>query len=446
MRKLNVVAIIICTLLILGLLVGFKYWNDYRTERSRAAADAISRLTISFVEDDEDDKAGEEKEDGEEGEEGEEAEEEEKPKNVFEYGDRIIKTKDLVKSYGGELSIDVEEIDCSKVGSTTVTYLLTTQDIYGRTFTSSEVVTYTVKDTAFPEIELDKDEISVEWGSEVDLNENVISVTDPIDGEIDIMKSEDDEDEDENTPKDADAEEEPSIKEPDNGTYVIDSTVDTSKSGEYTVTVRAKDKNGNLTEKEFTVIVGAEPNQETDAISDPEDTSGMATLYNGMPYQIRVNRIANTITVYTPDADGYYSVPYKSMVCSCSATTPLGQSTVGNKWAWVGIYGNSYAQYATQFYGNFMFQSVIYNSENPGDLDWEEYNKLGTSAYTQGSVWLTCGDAKWIYDNAGAGTEVWVYDDSSNPGPLGTPIPPHINPDSPNRGWDPTDTNSGNPW
>ena len=55
-----------------------------------------------------------------------------------------------------------------------------------------------------------------------------------------------------------------------------------------------------------------------------------------------------------------------------------------------------------------------------GIWNGEQFNLLGEAA-SLGCVRLTCADAKWIYENCKAGTEVVVYDDKENPGPLGKP-------------------------
>ena len=78
-------------------------------------------------------------------------------------------------------------------------------------------------------------------------------------------------------------------------------------------------------------------------------------------------------------------------------------------------------------------------------MEWEQYNLLGEDA-SLGCVRLTCADAKWIYDNCKKGTEVVVYDDPENPGPLGKPTEMKLTADNPMRKWDPTDTDPKNPW
>lgn len=169
---------------------------------------------------------------------------------------------------------------------------------------------------------------------------------------------------------------------------------------------------------------------------------------NGRPYYIMVNRAMNTVTVYGLDASGYYTVPVKAMVCSVGrrgSVTPRGTFSVGSKRAWCHMVDGSYGQYATQFYGNYLFHSVCYSAADPSTLLTYEYNMLGSPA-SLGCVRLQTSDAKWIYDNCAAGTKVKVYDDAS-PGPLGKPdkavgeITPAMD-----NGWDPTDPRENNPW
>lgn len=169
---------------------------------------------------------------------------------------------------------------------------------------------------------------------------------------------------------------------------------------------------------------------------------------NGRPYYITVNRTANTVTVYGLDENGYYTVPVKAMVCSVGRSgsiTPRGSYSLGSRRAWCRMIDGSYGQYATQFYGNYLFHSVCYSAANPSSLLTYEYNMLGSPA-SLGCVRLQTADAKWIYDNCAAGTKVTVYDGTS-PGPLGKPSKAvsEITPAMDN-GWDPTDPRENNPW
>lgn len=195
---------------------------------------------------------------------------------------------------------------------------------------------------------------------------------------------------------------------------------------------------------------------ETTGLSDinftlPEDeTSETETTMTSdkYPYLIKVNRVLNCVTVYTKDSNGKFTVPYKSMACSTGKyinNTPLGTFKVSSRYTWRLMVDGTHSQYATRFYGGILFHSVPCYSPHKNQLEYEEFNKLGSPA-SLGCVRLNVQDAKWIYDNCPYGTTVIVYDDETSPGPLGKPSVIKIPEDSPYRGWDPTDPDSSNPW
>ena len=191
-----------------------------------------------------------------------------------------------------------------------------------------------------------------------------------------------------------------------------------------------------------------------------EEKEELLRKYSSSPYYIKVNKTCNVVTVYTKDSSGNYTVPYKAMLCSTGTyTPPTNKKEVYKKaiypkedWhrRWGTLQGHNghtyvYGQYASGIVDNILFHSVTYlEKDKPNTLEWEEFNKLGTSA-SAGCVRLCVRDVKWIYDNVPANTLVEFYEDS-NPGPLGKPTLPKIPSDSPNRGWDPTDPDPNNPW
>lgn len=165
-------------------------------------------------------------------------------------------------------------------------------------------------------------------------------------------------------------------------------------------------------------------------------------------YKLEVNCEQNVVNVYTKDENGEYTNCVKVMLCSVGSDTPTSGTYSLKKydgWEWKGLFGNVYGQYATQITGNILFHSVPYTEKyNNASLEYWEYDKLGTSA-SMGCVRLTVENAKWIYNNCAAGTQVKFYKDS-NPGPLGKPSERKISSETEYRNWDPTDPASGNPW
>ena len=102
-----------------------------------------------------------------------------------------------------------------------------------------------------------------------------------------------------------------------------------------------------------------ENTQESDAPQDRTEASDAGKMQEEpeFPYYIRINRRQNCITVYTPDEDGEYTVPYKAMICSTGLynATPRGTYQISTKYLWRELYGGVYGQYATRIHGGCCF-------------------------------------------------------------------------------------------
>ena len=94
---------------------------------------------------------------------------------------------------------------------------------------------------------------------------------------------------------------------------------------------------------------------------------------------------------------------------------------------WRLLSGPCYGQYATRIWDAYLFHSVPYYTQHKDDLEYVEFNKLGTQA-SLGCIRLMVVDVKWIYDNCPIGTTVVIYDDAATPGPMGTPGTIYIDP------------------
>lgn len=184
-----------------------------------------------------------------------------------------------------------------------------------------------------------------------------------------------------------------------------------------------------------------------EAIKEENTNANIKTDTVNGKYYIKVNYLANCVTIYSLDSNGKYTVPIKAMVCSTGTATPRsGVYQTSDKYEWGWLVGGVYGCYSTRIVGDILFHSIPYTRyKDPGSLEYWEFDKLGTTA-SAGCVRLAVGDAKWIYDNCPKGTQVEFYADS-NPGPLGKPEAMKIsNADEKLRVWDPTDPNENNPW
>lgn len=186
---------------------------------------------------------------------------------------------------------------------------------------------------------------------------------------------------------------------------------------------------------------------DTNAAELPNPQPEDITVDTRQDYVIYVNTALNYITIKQQNADGTLT-PVKAMVCSCGREghrTPQGTFHTSDYYEWRIMVDDTYGQYAVRFNNKILFHSVPYTEASPDTLEWEEYNKLGESA-SLGCVRLSVADSKWIYDNCKPGTTVVVYADCEEVCEFEIPVPIKIAEDSPYKNWDPTDTNSNNPW
>lgn len=164
-----------------------------------------------------------------------------------------------------------------------------------------------------------------------------------------------------------------------------------------------------------------------------EDAQSLLGLKNS--YTLRINKQTNIVTVLIQNGEGDYNIAYKRFVSSTGYDTPVGTYYTQAKYRWRELMGPSYGQYSTRIVGGILFHSVPYNKMNPYTLSPSMYNQLGTTC-SHGCVRLTCGDAKWIYDNCVLGTRVNIVERGLDP--LSKPSAQKI---PSTQTWDPTDPN-----
>ncbi len=234
------------------------------------------------------------------------------------------------------------------------------------------------------------------------------------------------------------------VKVEDNSKEDIKATIegkyDLSKEGTYKLKYKAIDSSGNIAYKEFDLVVNK---KSTTTSSTPK-------------YYIKVNKTLNVVMVYTKDDNNEYKKLVKTFICSAGENTPTGTYKTDLYYETLSLEGGVYGHYTTRFLKSrgMWFHSVPYFSKPSVDengkkhwdnLEYEEYNKLGTLA-SLGCIRLRTVDAKWIYQNTKKGTVVEIYESDSLPDGVTKPSYKKIDVNSPNKGWDPTDDDPLNPW
>lgn len=120
-------------------------------------------------------------------------------------------------------------------------------------------------------------------------------------------------------------------------------------------------------------------------------------------YLIRVDLKTFRVNIFEGSINKWTLV--KSYLCTIgkkSTPTPKGTYTIGIKGLYFGVNKGYKCWYYTQFKGNYLFHSIIYNLD--GSI---RDGRLGM-ALSDGCIRLTKENAKWIWDNIPSGTKVVI--------------------------------------
>lgn len=150
---------------------------------------------------------------------------------IIEYGEEEIDLNKYIKESKGNVEIEENAIDTMSVGKSEV-LLNVSEGEQDRTYS----LKVEVKDTNAPVINLKEKKITIKHGQEYDVNSNISSVSDKVDGNFTSVPS--------NT-----------ASENISNNYTVVSNLNTNKAGTYKVKVLAIDKNNNKTEETFDVTV-----------------------------------------------------------------------------------------------------------------------------------------------------------------------------------------------
>lgn len=168
-----------------------------------------------------------------------------KENEYIEYGETKVDFNSFIKDKKGEpeITLPTDKVDTKKLGKKEFIYKIS-KDGYSK----EKSLSIEIKDTKAPAITFKEDKVTLECGAEFDAKSNIKSVNDPVDGKISY---------------------EANTK--DNNYYTIASDVDTSAAGDYTVTVKAVDKNKLASEKKYVVHVNEKTEEPVVNSSDTDD-------------------------------------------------------------------------------------------------------------------------------------------------------------------------------
>ena len=244
---------------------------------------------------------------------------------AVEYGSANYDLNKLIKEIDGEIVSVKQDIDTNVVGDQEVIVEVKKDNIV------KEVpIVISVVDTVAPAIQLKEEKVTITSGDDYDLTSNVESVNDNVDGVISYLQE---------------------VAEDSKFYYHFDYTDDINAVGSHEVTLKAMDKNGNVSEVKFTLEV-VEP-----VVVTPEPTVSSSPVYANLPANASGGDLVSIAyslvgSPYVSGANGPYGF-------DCSGFVQYVYSRVG-----IGVSRSS----STQAYDGV---AVSYADAQPGDiLSW----------------------------------------------------------------------------
>lgn len=152
-----------------------------------------------------------------------------------------------------------------------------------------------------------------------------------------------------------------------------------------------------------------------DAAATPRPTPAPTPV----PYRVGIDVTNQVTTVYGLDENDEYTQIVRRMICSTGTIkdpTNTGSYITNGKtarWSYFPKWG-SHAQYWTRIDAYNAFHSVLYREPTVMTLATGSYTGLGKRA-SHGCIRLMVDDAKWIFDNIGKGTEIFVHEGAADP-------------------------------
>lgn len=168
-----------------------------------------------------------------------------------------------------------------------------------------------------------------------------------------------------------------------------------------------------------TVISMHNSNKNADNVSQ-EETTGMdnqsqtdtqtQTIAKNQSYYIRISIAKHTLVVYQLDDNKEFSIPVKAFKVALGPKVAPAKTAISEKSLWRKITDIYYVRYSSRLDNAEYLSSATYYSQSDNNLNPNSYNAIGQNV-SEGSILMTCADAKWIYENCGAKTTVEIVED-----------------------------------
>lgn len=250
---------------------------------------------------------------------------------AVEYGSANYDIKKLIKDVEGEIVSIKKDIDTSVVGEQEIIVEVKKENVV-----KDVPIVISVVDTVAPVIQLKEETVTITSGDDYDLNSNVESVNDNVDGVVSYLSD---------------------VTEGSNFYYHFTYGEDIKDVGTHEVILQAMDKHGNVSEVKFTLEVVEPVVEEPAPTTNSNVVSQSAPVYADLPANASGGDLVSIAyslvgSPYASGANGPYAF-------DCSGFVQYVYSQVG-----INVSRSS----STQYYDGV---AVSYENAQPGDiLSW----------------------------------------------------------------------------
>ena len=150
--------------------------------------------------------------------------------------------------------------------------------------------------------------------------------------------------------------------------------------------------------------------EETTDVSEQETDTQTQTVARNQSYYIRISIAKHTLVVYQLDNNNEFTIPVKAFKVALGPKVEPAKTAISEKSVWRKITDIYYVRYSSRLDNAEYLSTATYYSQSDNNLNPKSYNMIGQNV-TEGSILMTCANARWIYENCGAKTTVEIVDD-----------------------------------
>lgn len=151
--------------------------------------------------------------------------------------------------------------------------------------------------------------------------------------------------------------------------------------------------------------------EETTGETDSSETDTQTqTIAKNQSYYIRISIAKHTLVVYQLDDNKEFSIPVKAFKVALGPKVAPAKTAISEKSLWRKITDIYYVRYSSRLDNAEYLSTATYYSQSDNNLNPKSYNAIGQNV-SEGSILMTCANAKWIYENCGAKTTVEIVED-----------------------------------